>query len=57
MAAVRYTSGCAAAVRAHRIHRRVREPGCLAVAALLDAYRVSATVTFDPNVRPSLTGA
>ena len=35
----------------------VREPGCLAVAALLDAYRVSATVTFDPNVRPSLTGA
>ena len=34
----------------------VREPGCLAVAALLDAYRVSATVTFDPNVRPSLIG-
>lgn len=32
----------------------VREPGCLAVAALLDAYRLSATVTFDPNVRPSL---
>ena len=32
----------------------VREPGCLAVAALLDAYRASATVTFDPNVRPSL---
>ncbi len=32
----------------------VREPGCLAVAALLDAYRVSATVTFDPNVRPLL---
>jgi fructokinase len=32
----------------------VRDPGCLAVAALLDAYRVSATVTFDPNVRPSL---
>lgn len=32
----------------------VREPGCLAVAALLDAYRVSATVTVDPNVRPSL---
>ena len=32
----------------------VREPGCLAVAALLDAYRISATVTFDPNVRPSL---
>ncbi|ORW38397.1 ribokinase [Mycobacterium paraense] len=31
----------------------VREPGCLAVAALLDAYRVSATITFDPNVRPS----
>jgi fructokinase len=34
----------------------VREPGCLAAAALLDAYRVSATVTFDPNVRPSLAG-
>lgn len=32
----------------------VREPGCLAVAALLDAYRVSATVTFDPNARPSV---
>ncbi|CDO90655.1 ribokinase [Mycobacterium triplex] len=32
----------------------VREPGCLAVAALLDAYRVSATVALDPNVRPSL---
>jgi len=32
----------------------VREPGCLAVAALLDAYRVSATVSFDPNVRPSM---
>src|ERR1700741_4883673 len=34
----------------------VREPGCLAVAALLDAYRVSGTVTFDPNVRRSLAG-
>jgi fructokinase len=32
----------------------VREPGCLAVAALLDAYRVSASASFDPNVRPSL---
>ncbi len=32
----------------------VQEPGCLAVAALVDAYRVSATITFDPNVRPSL---
>jgi fructokinase len=32
----------------------VREPGCLAVAALIDTYRVSATVTFDPNVRPGL---
>ncbi|WP_099023599.1 carbohydrate kinase family protein [Mycolicibacterium palauense] len=32
----------------------VLEPGCRAVAALLDTYRVSATVTFDPNVRPSL---
>jgi fructokinase len=32
----------------------IQEPGCLAVAALLDAYRVSATVTVDPNVRPAL---
>lgn len=32
----------------------VHEPGCLAVAALVDTYRVSATVTFDPNVRPML---
>lgn len=32
----------------------MREPGCLAVAALVDTYRVSATVTFDPNVRSAL---
>ncbi|ORV37887.1 carbohydrate kinase family protein [Mycobacterium conspicuum] len=32
----------------------VQDPGCLAVAALIDTYRVSATVTFDPNVRSSL---
>lgn len=32
----------------------VREPGCLAVAAVLDTYHVSATVSFDPNVRPAL---
>ncbi|MGB6205953.1 carbohydrate kinase family protein, partial [Mycobacterium sp.] len=32
----------------------VQEPGCLAVAALVDTYRISATITFDPNVRPSL---
>lgn len=32
----------------------VQEPGCLAVAALVDTYRPRATVTFDPNVRPSL---
>jgi fructokinase len=32
----------------------VQDPGCLAVAALVDAYHVSATITFDPNVRPSL---
>lgn len=32
----------------------VSDPGCVAVAALVDAYRVSATVSFDPNVRPSL---
>ncbi|KAA0096798.1 carbohydrate kinase [Mycolicibacterium sp. P1-18] len=30
------------------------DPGCLATAALLDAYRLSATITFDPNVRPAL---
>lgn len=29
-------------------------PGCLATAALLDAYRLAATITFDPNVRPAL---
>ncbi|ORB71693.1 carbohydrate kinase family protein [Mycobacterium scrofulaceum] len=34
----------------------VLEPGCLAVAALIDTYRASATVSFDPNVRPSLIG-
>ncbi|MDD4867703.1 MAG: carbohydrate kinase [Mycobacterium sp.] len=32
----------------------VLEPGCLAVAALFDTYRVAATLTLDPNVRPSL---
>jgi fructokinase len=32
----------------------VQEPGCLAVAALVDTYHVSATITLDPNVRPSL---
>jgi fructokinase len=32
----------------------VLEPGCRATAALLDAYHPSATVTFDPNVRPAL---
>jgi fructokinase len=32
----------------------VREPGCLAVAALVDTYHISATITFDPNVRPAL---
>jgi fructokinase len=30
------------------------EPGCRATAALLDAYRPSASITFDPNVRPGL---
>ena len=30
------------------------EPGCRATAALLDTYRPSATITFDPNVRPGL---
>jgi fructokinase len=30
------------------------DPGCLATAALLDAYRPSATITYDPNVRPDL---
>jgi fructokinase len=32
----------------------VLAPGCRAAAALIDAYRPSATVTFDPNVRPAL---
>ena len=32
----------------------VLAPGCRATAALVDAYRPSATVTFDPNVRPAL---
>ncbi|MGH3676455.1 MAG: carbohydrate kinase family protein [Mycobacterium sp.] len=32
----------------------VLEPGCRATAALLDAYHVSATITFDPNARPAL---
>jgi fructokinase len=30
------------------------DPGCLATAALLDAYHPSATITYDPNVRPDL---
>lgn len=34
----------------------VLEPGCRATAALLDTYHVSATITFDPNVRPALIG-
>jgi fructokinase len=32
----------------------VLEPGCRAAAALLDAYHLSATISFDPNVRPAL---
>jgi fructokinase len=32
----------------------VLEPGCRATAALIETYRPSATVTFDPNVRPAL---
>lgn len=32
----------------------VLDPGCLAVAALLDTYHLSATLTYDPNVRPAL---
>ncbi len=32
----------------------VLEPGCLATAALLDAYHLSATISFDPNVRAAL---
>jgi fructokinase len=32
----------------------VLEPGCRATSALLDTYHPSATVTFDPNVRPAL---
>ena len=30
------------------------DPGCLATAALLDAYRPSATISYDPNVRAAL---
>jgi fructokinase len=30
------------------------DPGCLATAALLDAYHLAATITYDPNVRPDL---
>lgn len=30
------------------------DPGCLATFALLDAYHLAATITFDPNVRPAL---
>jgi fructokinase len=32
----------------------VLEPGCRATAALLDTYHLSATISFDPNVRPAL---
>jgi fructokinase len=32
----------------------VLDPGALALAPLVEAYRASATVTLDPNVRPSL---
>ena len=32
----------------------VLEPGCRTVDRQLDTYRTSATVTFDPNVRPAL---
>lgn len=32
----------------------VLEPGCRATVALVDTYHPSATVTFDPNVRPAL---
>ena len=32
----------------------VLEPGCLATAALVDTYHPSATLTFDPNIRPAL---
>ncbi|MDY6999948.1 MAG: PfkB family carbohydrate kinase, partial [Actinomycetota bacterium] len=32
----------------------VLEPGCLATAALVDTYHLSATFTFDPNIRPAL---
>lgn len=32
----------------------VLEPGCRATAALLEAYQLSATITFDPNIRDAL---
>jgi fructokinase len=34
----------------------VLEPGCLATSALVETYRPSATITFDPNIRPALIG-
>ncbi|WNG86615.1 carbohydrate kinase [Mycobacterium sp. ITM-2016-00317] len=34
----------------------VLEPGCLATEALVATYQLSATVTFDPNIRPALIG-
>ena len=33
----------------------VRDPGCRAVAALVEAYRSAATISVDPNVRPTLS--
>ena len=32
----------------------VLEPRCRATVALIDAYHLSASITFDPNVRPAL---
>jgi fructokinase len=32
------------------------DPGALATAALVDTYRPTATITFDPNARPNLIG-
>ena len=32
----------------------VLEPGCLATEALVETYHLSATFTFDPNIRPAL---
>lgn len=54
MAAERNAGGCSPLVAHTGSIAGFLDPGCLATAALLDAYRLAATITFDPNVRPAL---